>query len=224
MGLHQEAYVEDVVFDRELPLDVREQSPSHWTPIRVAARVAAICDGRGVSNLLDAGCGPGKFSIVAGRLRPNLDIHGVDSSPRLVNVGRRVANHLGASNVRFSVADVTRLSWRHYDGLYFFNPFAENLPADDEQPSNANEYLVPVTAELLRVTALLAGLRVGTVVVTYHGLGAPIPPSYDLVEDEKAGTDRIRVWVKGSTRQHANWRWFEAADQVFCWPVPDDVT
>jgi hypothetical protein len=38
--------------------------------------------------------------------------------------------------------------------------------------------------------------RRGTRVVTYHGFGGDLPPSYRLELEEEAGTERIELWVK----------------------------
>ena len=208
------AFYDDEEFDQQFPRYVRERSHQYWTPVAVAARAAAGFALQGAKRILDVGSGPGKFCIVAGCLRPGLDLHGIEQRPRLVRLGTRLANQFGASNVRFSAGDATRVAWDQYDGFYFFNPFAENTfdshERFDQEVQLSRERL---GAELLRAEALLASARVGTVVVTYHGLGGAIPSSYELVSDEHAGTDRVRMWVKRA-RQPTTWAWYEMRRSV----------
>jgi SAM-dependent methyltransferase len=176
--------------------------------------VAAIFAERGARKVLDVGCGPGKFCIVAGALRPGLHVRGIEQRSRLVRLGRRLVRQYGLTNVELSTGDATKVSWDGFDGLYFFNPFIESSLspasrfADDVDHSKRR-----FGAELLRVESLLARAPLGTTFVTYHGLGGPIPNSYDLVGEERAGTDRIRTWVKG-TNAAADWLWIETISRV----------
>jgi hypothetical protein len=77
---------------------------------------------------------------------------------------------------------------------------------------------VPLSAarfrdELLGVASLLGSTRVGSVVITYHGLGGPIPSSYDLVCEDLVGTATLRTWVK--TRLYeADWYHLDRVDDV----------
>jgi SAM-dependent methyltransferase len=205
---------DDQIFDAHLSHYERERSRQFWTPVAVAARSAAIFSEHGAKRVLDVGCGPGKFCVVAACLQPDLEVYGIEQRPRLARLGLQLARKFGAANVRLSTGDATLVSWELYDGLYFYNPFAENTfdcPArfDDEVNLSAMRF----GAELLRAESLLAHARAGTVVVTYHGLGGPIPSSYDLVVDERGGSDRVRAWVQRS-RPQASWAWFETEGSV----------
>jgi SAM-dependent methyltransferase len=205
---------EDASFDRQLPRRIRERSRQYWTPVAVAIRAAAHFRNYRARNILDVGCGPGKFCIVAGCLDPEVAVHGIDQRPRLVRHGARLARKLGAHNVRFSVGDVTTIPWDSYQGLYFFNPFAENIfHEQDRFDDDVQLSALRFASELLRVERLLEQARVGTVVVTYHGLGGPIPSSYELVTDERAGSDRVRTWVQRQ-RPDSRWVWLEVQNSV----------
>jgi SAM-dependent methyltransferase len=206
------ALVDDYVFDQLLPPYVRNRSPRYWTPVAVAARVGALFRVHGARKVLDVGCGPGKFCIVAGSLCSELQFHGVEQRPRLIRHGNRLARYFGVTNIRFDAKDATLVPWDDYDGFYFFNPFAENMfQAQDRFDDDASLSAARFGSELLRVESLLARARVGTVVVTYHGLGGPIPSSYELVANEPAGTNRIRVWIQGPARE-SSWAWLEEGD------------
>jgi SAM-dependent methyltransferase len=200
----------DELFDSQLPHYVRERSRRFWTPVAVAARAAASFSEQGARRILDVGCGPGKFCVVAGHVHPELDLHGIEQRPRLVRLGARLVRHFGARNVRLSTGDATLVSPEGYDGFYFFNPFAENVfDASDRFDDRVSLSVKRYGEELLRTKSLLATARVGTVVVTYHGIGGGIPSNYELVADERAGSDRLRTWVRRS-EQPCDWSWFEA--------------
>jgi SAM-dependent methyltransferase len=204
----------DAWFDQHLPRRVRARSLQFWTPVSVAAHAAGIFHKCGAKRILDVGCGPGKFCLVAGFLRPELEVHGVEQRPRLVRQGQRMARYLGVRNVRFSVGDVTRIEWDRYDGFYFFNPFGENMFRKADRFDDLERFSpTRFGTELLAVERLLAQARVGTVLVTYHGVGGPIPSSYTLVSDERLGSDHVRTWVKGGHEQPP-WAWFETVDGV----------
>jgi len=207
-------FEQDTLFDEQFPRYVRERSSQYWTPVAVAARAAAIFRARGATRVLDVGCGPGKFCLVAGCLQPELELHGVEQRSRLVRLGSGLARRLDARNVRFSAGDVTAVPWADYDGFYFFNPFSENVM----RPSEQFDDKVPLSTqrfgtELLIVESLLEQARVGAVLVTYFGLGGPIPASYELVADECSGTDRLRTWVQGAHRRSSS-AWLETVDSV----------
>jgi SAM-dependent methyltransferase len=200
----------DESFDALLPLYERIRSRQYWTPAAVAASAAGCFASHGARRVLDVGCGPGKFCLVAGRAAPQLEFHGIDQRPRLVRLGKALSRILATPNVRFTCGDATHAEWTEYDGFYFFNPFAENLfdeveRFDDRPPFSERRY----GTELLRAEHLLGRARIGTVVVTYHGLGGAIPSSYELVCDEPAGTDRLRTWIQRSNQQQT-WAWLES--------------
>ena len=213
-GVVRPVFEQDALFDEQFPRYVRERSSQYWTPVAVAARAAALFRERGAGRILDVGCGPGKFCLVAGCLQPELEVYGIEQRSRLVRLGSGLARRLNARNVRFSVGDVTSMSWDYYDGFYFFNPFSENIM----RPSDQFDDKVPLSTvrfgtELLLVESLLDQAPVGTTLVTYFGLGGPIPASYELVADECAGADRLRTWVQGPSRRLTS-AWLETVDSV----------
>ena len=57
------------------------------------------------------------------------------------------------------------------------------------------------------------GEELVSILVTYYGLGGPIPASYELVANECFGGDRLRTWVQGSRRQSSS-AWLETVDSV----------
>jgi SAM-dependent methyltransferase len=205
---------DDKAFDAQLPRYERERSRQHWTPVSVAACAARAFSAFGAKRILDVGSGPGKFCVVAGCLQPELRMYGVEQRPRLVRVGRRMARHFDAPNVQFFAGNATLQPWEEYDGFYFFNPFAESIFEDSDRFDDRVSFsTMRFGVELLRAESKLARARVGTVVVTYHGLGGAIPSTFELVSDEAAGSDRVRTWVQRRL-QPATWAWFETSSAI----------
>jgi SAM-dependent methyltransferase len=153
---------------------------------------------RGVRRVLDVGCGPGKFCVAAALSRPDLNFCGVDRSVDLTITATAVAATLRASNTEFRAGDALDAPWHDFDGFYFFNPFAEDAPSTSVKGDSSR-----AGTHLLRVAELLGEAARGATVVTYHGLGGPIPSTYDLAAEEPVGSGALRVWVKNRTREAA---------------------
>jgi len=181
----------DLQFDALLPASTRARSSYTWTPISVARRAALRLAEHGATRVLDVGCGPGKFCVVAGLTRPTLKFCGVEHRVGLSRTARALIAGLDVSNVEIVNGNVFETPWRPFDGFYFFNPFS----GDSRVGGN----------ELLRVADQLSAAQRNSVVVTYHGLGGPIPSSYDLVSEEQVGSGPLRVWRKTRAREAA---WF----------------
>ena len=207
-------FLDDKAFDEALPRYERERSRHYWTPVAVGRRVAEVFQARGARRILDVGCGPGKFCVVAASLEPGFEVHGIEQRPRLVRIGKGLVRRFGVRNVHLSTGDAVKTSWDGFDGLYFFNPFSESTFAPEDRFDDLIDHSTMRFGEhLLRVKHALARAAQGTLVVTYHGLGGPIPSSYELVAEERAGTDKIRTWKKGPERV-TDWVWLETLHRV----------
>ncbi len=182
-----------------------------WTPLAVARRAAALLAAHGARRVLDIGAGPGKFCLGAGAAEPSLSFTGVEHRPELVEVAASLAARWGLGNVHFEVGDATERAWELHDGLYFFNPFGENLFGD---PSEYLDDTVELSCrrfqrDIERTEGLLVDAAVGTVVATYHGFGGRIPTSYELVQAERCGTNWLRMWVKREEGNPSQTGWRE---------------
>jgi SAM-dependent methyltransferase len=187
----------DEQLDALLPASARRVSKIFWTPVRVARRAAEIFDDLEVTRVLDVGSGAGKFCVVAGARAPRLSFVGVEQRPHLVAAARALAAAVGAENVSFVHGDATSLPVTGFDGFYVFNSFAENAFCEENQLDQTVELSrVRRVEDLMRVERWLATRPVGTVLLTYHGLGGPIPTSYEAVHVEPAGTAWLRAWQK----------------------------
>jgi SAM-dependent methyltransferase len=199
-GLAQDACA-DETFDRLFPLEVRSKSERHWTPVSVARMAASRLVEHGASRVLDAGSGPGKFCIVAAGGYPSTTFVGIEQRVGLVRAARQVAKRLGITNSRFALGDALARPWTKFDGFYFFNPFTENCwGAQDVFDAGRGGPKQRFRTEGLRVAQRLCEARLGSILVTYHGLGGPIPSSYELISEENCGSGPLRTWIK--SRDH----------------------
>lgn len=190
--------VEDDDVDRLLPPWVSELSEVHWTPVAVAAAAAAFLtdDKRQSARVLDVGAGAGKFCVV-GAASTGARFEGVERNPALVGVATELARTLGLDSVTFHCAAMEQLDWQSYHGLYFFNPFGEYFIEDgskilEGQPRGWPAYVHQVRTAIAKLYLMPTGTRVAT----YHGLGATLPPGYDLVAAERYGTGILRCYIR----------------------------
>lgn len=186
----------DAEFDDAYPPGIRAVSSCFWTPVRVAVRAAELLVTNPTSRVLDVGSGVGKFCIV-GAAATGATFTGVEHRARFVSVARRVADAFGVTSARFQCATFDALDMNDFDGIYLFNPFEENLWG----PIERLDETVPLSRErfardTVRAERMLAGVRVGTRVVTYHGFGSVMPPGFRLTLRERQRAGNLELWVK----------------------------
>ncbi len=71
-------------------------------------------------RILDAGCGPGQFTIMAAERLPNAEVWGIDLAPTMIELARaHAAESSAVSRLHFEVADVARLPFpdNHFDAV-----------------------------------------------------------------------------------------------------------
>ena len=187
--------VSDRDFDALYPPRVRALSQVFWTPARVALRAAELLAPTPGTRVLDVGSGVGKFCIAAAASTGAI-VTGIEHREHLVRVARTAAERLNV-HARFVHGDLAAVEWHRFDSFYFYNPFYENVDSMGARIDCAVELSKRRFAADVR-TALEAMARApdGTRVVTYHGLGAALPPAYRLESSECAGTDSLKLWIK----------------------------
>ncbi|MGB8339979.1 MAG: methyltransferase domain-containing protein [Chthoniobacterales bacterium] len=99
---------------------MRKLSPLQWTPVRVAAEAVKFLVAGPGTRVLDIGCGPGKFCLVAAT---PTDGHfaGVEQRADLAAAARAAANVLGLTNIEIMHGNVTDIAFADYDAFYLFN-------------------------------------------------------------------------------------------------------
>lgn len=187
--------VSDVQFDRLYPPDLRRVSNLHWTEIGVVRQALELLDPKEGDVVLDIGSGAGKFCLVGSLLRP-AHFLGIEERPHLVEAATAAAARLGATRASFSAEDALALDWRHFPMLYLFNPFEENvMPLGhriDAQPQHSRQrHKQSVRAAQQK----LARMPRGTKVVLFHGMGAPMPETYELVHQSIVDVGTLELWI-----------------------------
>jgi hypothetical protein len=186
--------VDDGVFDGLFPPDIRRASAVHWTPVEVALRAAKLLASKPGAVVLDVGAGVGKFCLVAA-CAIDAHVRGVEHRAHFVSVARDAAAEIGVE-VDMIHGTIDQLEPADVDGVYLFNPFAENLcPSSDRLDSTVELNEARFWRDLGTTTAFLDEARPGTRVVTYCGIGGTLPRSYALATRERRfGT--LELWIR----------------------------
>lgn len=187
--------VVDRVFDEVFPEHVRPVSSVHWTPVEVAIRAAKLLAGPTSRTILDVGAGIGKFCLVAAAAQAGVRVRGVEHRAHFVTIARDAAKRMGLE-VEFAHGTLDDQDAANVDGIYLFNPFAENLSqAEDHLDESVELSEDRFWRDIEGMEDFLRAARVGTRVVTYCGWGGEMPPSYRMTRRERcAGT--LELWVK----------------------------
>lgn len=171
----------DDEFDRHLTPEARGVSNWFWTPVAVARQAASWLSDFGARSVMDIGSGAGKFCVVAAA-SAELQVVGLEHRPNLVMASRSLAQRCGvAPRVTFVDGALGRVPLPRVDAYYFFNPFGENLFGskdclDEEVVLTSQRYW----DDLAATEALLDEAPVGTLVITYNGIGMNLPPTFVL--------------------------------------------
>lgn len=98
------------------------------------------------ANLLDLGCGSGRFSIGAAQM--GFSVTGVDITSQAVKAAKQRAKHLGMTNTRFLSEDMTDIHFKDKSFDYVFCPrFSINAVATFSQRKRAIEEMLRVTKD-----------------------------------------------------------------------------
>jgi SAM-dependent methyltransferase len=195
----REGRLVDSEFDDIYPPSVRAISSSYWTPIAVAMRAARLLVSRTSTRVLDVGSGAGKFCIV-GAAATGASFTGIEHRAHLVQTACAAAARLSVEDARFLHGTFDTVDIATFDAVYFYNPFEENVwgrdhHVDDSVKLSHQRFI----ADIGGAERLLAGARVGTRVVTYHGFGGEMPPGYVRVLQEHCHSGSLEFWIKVAT-------------------------
>jgi hypothetical protein len=195
-ALRQRKVVADRAFDAIYPAPVGARSWRYWTPVDVARRAAEMLVTDESTRVLDVGSGAGKFCLVGALTTPG-HFTGIEQRVHLVEMAEAIARRYGASRASYLQGDMREVDWHRFDAFYFYNPFAENTFTgsdclDDTVELDPRRY----ERDLAYAVSALSRARVGTRVVTYHGLGRDLPKSYERFECAVAGSDVLELWIR----------------------------
>ncbi len=86
-------------------------APANGLRIRLR-RVLPVTKGH-FANILDAGCGPGVFTVELAKRHPEAQVLGIELEPELVERANEIARRAGLTNCRFEQGDVTKLDYEN---------------------------------------------------------------------------------------------------------------
>lgn len=201
----------DADFDLLLSQGPREKSPRFWSAVEVAQTAARWFSEAEATRVLDVGAGAGKFCTIAS-LTTGHRVWGLEQRGHLVFEARKLAQRLQAEVVMIE-GSLAEIEPERFDGLYFYNPFAEHIlePADryDEALAASPDAYVQSART---VEGWLKTLPVGTVMVTFNGLGGRIPSSWRCDRRQRLAGNMLRRWVKGPEAPVSDLAWIEVQD------------
>lgn len=192
------ASIEDERFDQIYPSKVQKLSWQHWTPVSVAVEAAKLLVTGPRTRVLDVGCGPGKFCLVAAALT-DARFTGIEQRSDLVAIARRAALKHRATNVEIIHGNVIDFAFAGYDAFYLFNPFEENMFLRQKIDSSVLLSKALFKKYTRYVAVQLGNRPIGTRVVTYAGYADEIPACYDC--EQALFGDDLKLWIK--TRDYA---------------------
>ena len=195
-ALRSGAIVGDREFDEVFPPAVRRASRVHWTPVDVAVRAARLLVNQAGATILDIGAGAGKFGIVAAAT-VGARVRGIEQRGNLVDVARAAASKVGV-DVDFVHGTLESQDASAVDGVYLFNPFAENLSSPRDRLDETVELsLERFWRDVGTTQCFLRAARAGTRVVTFCGFGGSMPEDYVLAHRERH-TSTLELWIKSA--------------------------
>ena len=196
-ALRRGELVYDRVFDDVFPLALRRASRVHWTPVEVAVRAAKLlADGVPEPVILDVGAGIGKFCAIAAAT-VSAKVKGVEHREHFVEIARAAAAKLGVT-VEYAHGTLADHDPSTVNGVYMFNPFAENLAAREDCLDDTVELGREIFwRDVAAAERFLHGAPDGTRVVTYCGWGGTMPKGYELVLRERCA-GLLELWRKTS--------------------------
>ena len=169
--------LDDDRFDLLYPLEIRELSSIHWTPVSVARKAVRFLVNKPGTRVLDIGCGPGKFCMVGALTTEGL-FTGVEQRESLCKLARHTIRKAKLANVEILHSNVTEIDFSQFDAFYLFNPFEENLlvagqidEAVDLSESLYDQYTAYVCSQL-------AAAPLGTRLATYCGQHEDVPVGF----------------------------------------------
>jgi SAM-dependent methyltransferase len=197
-SLRRREQIPDVKFDRVFPAAQRFRSWMHWTPVDVAVRAAALLAPTPGRKVLDVGSGVGKLCLI-GAAVTHATWYGIERDEEMVRTASAAAERMHVQDrTRFIHGDMASVDWSFFDSFYLFNPFGELRAFGTEDVVTRRErYSVAIDFVQHQLSRSVEGTRV----VTYHGFGGDLPPSFTLAHREPAREDELCLWVRRPSRR-----------------------
>lgn len=191
--------VQDLEFDDIFPAYYRIVSDIHWSSIEVARQIASWLSDKPKLRLIDIGCGVGKLCLLL-RLLTKHEIYGIEQRVNLVRIARTIIDQNNLKQISIKSMNMIDLDWSEYDIYYLYNPFQEHQIGNGFSVIENNidldpKYFAQYTSEVFRQ---LAWAERGKMLITYHGFGGRMPPSWRMVTSKQIDNGHLELWLKES--------------------------
>jgi SAM-dependent methyltransferase len=186
--------LKDQEFDSIYPSKIKKLSERHFTPFNVAKVVSEwLNEYKESKNVLDLGCGVGKFCFIVGSLTQH-QVYGVDYREEYIHLCERLNAKYGFKNVHFLNKNITEMDFRKYNVFYFFNSFLEQIDytAKFDTLYERSSLIYGIYETFLRNE--LSKLPAGTLVITYYTHSDQIPKGYEVIK--YAYDSKLLMWIK----------------------------
>ncbi len=191
--LKQKISCSDLLFDKIYPKAYQEHSARHFTPVKIAIKAAKLLVDSPSDKILDIGSGVGKFCCI-GAAVTDANFYGVEKRKTLINLSNKIKRHYKLKNAHFMNDDFTKIDFKKFNGIYFFNSFHENF---DETCVLDNTSKVSLTAYKKYHNDLILKLNEcvkGTKLVTFHTFKNKIPSTYQFIDMNETGL--LKFYIK----------------------------
>jgi len=189
--------IQDSKFDQIFPPYYQLQSTIHWSPIAVARQIADWIVPLHLKSFIDVGCGVGKLCFLL-RILTKYKITGIEQRPNLVRIANKIVEVNRFNDISIVQMNALNLDWDKHDIYYLYNPFQEQLASEgpciieNDIEFDQKNYVL-YTSEVFRQ---LSWAKIGKVLITFHGYGASVPPSWRMVASRHIGNGDLKIWIK----------------------------
>ena len=188
----QEFFESDDAFDSLFPVQIRQLSGVHWSPLEVVRAASMFLAPDANARVADIGAGVGKFCI-AGSYFTQGQFTGIEYQRNLVIAGNKVIRDLSITRAQLIHTDFKEFDIQPYTGIYFYNSFYENLIADEAlQEASGNDLRYDDYMAIFR--AQLTAMPLGTRLATYWLSAPEVPDCYKLQSTHF--DDHLKLWTK----------------------------
>lgn len=183
----------DLNFDKIYPLSYQEHSARHFTPVKIAIKVANLLVDKPTDKILDIGSGVGKFCCIGSSIK-QAHFYGVEKRNTLINLSNKIKRTYKLKNAHFIHDDFTNLDFSKFNGIYFFNSFHENFDEtcvlDHTSKVSLKKYQKYHNDLVLKLNECHSGTRL----VTFHTFKNKIPTSYRFIDMNETGL--LKFYIK----------------------------
>ncbi len=191
--LQKNKYPSDELFDAIYPKQYQNHSARHFTPVAVAIKAAKLLVDHPTDKILDIGSGVGKFCCIGASVT-NAHFYGVEKRKTLINLSNKIKRIYKLKTTHFINNDFTKLDFKKFNGIYFFNSFHEQLDETCVLDENSRVSITEYKKYHNNLILKLNECEKGTKLVTYYTFKNKIPHTYQFIDSDETGL--LKFYIK----------------------------